>query len=86
MSYCPDWIFDAVAAQVANEFIGQELPLRTVAKKYADGLSEKYDTIAVEELEETAKLAILTRGMKPNGLNENDVQNLVSGFNVEWDD
>ena len=55
MSYCPDWIFDAVAAQVANEFIGQELPLRTVAKKYADGLSEKYDTIAVEELEETAE-------------------------------
>lgn len=41
---------------------------------------------AIEELEETAKLAILTRGMKPNGLNENDVQNLVSGFNVEWDD
>ncbi|MEP2980841.1 MAG: aldolase [Lentilitoribacter sp.] len=41
---------------------------------------------AIEELEETAKLAILTRGMKPNGLNENDVQNLVNGFNVEWDD
>jgi ribulose-5-phosphate 4-epimerase/fuculose-1-phosphate aldolase len=41
---------------------------------------------AIEELEETAKLAILTRGMKPNGLNENDVQNLVNGFNVEWED
>lgn len=41
---------------------------------------------AIEELEETAKLAILTRGMKPNGLNENEVQHLVNGFNVEWDD
>lgn len=41
---------------------------------------------AIEELEETAKLAILTRGMKPNGLNENDVQNLVNNFNVEWED
>ena len=41
---------------------------------------------AIEELEETAKLAILTRGVKPNGLNENEVQHLVNGFNVEWDD
>ena len=41
---------------------------------------------AIEELEETAKLAILTRGMTLYGLNENDVQNLVNGFNVEWED
>lgn len=41
---------------------------------------------AIEELEETAKLAILTRGKNPNGLNENDVLNLVNGFNVEWED
>ena len=55
MSYCPDWIFDAVCAQVANEFIGQELPLRTLAKKYTDELSKKYANITPEEVEECAE-------------------------------
>ena len=58
MSYCPVWIFDAVCAQVASEFLAQELPLRTLAKKYSDGLAQKYTLIAVEELEETAEAFI----------------------------
>jgi len=55
MSYCPVWIFDAVCAQVANEFISQELPLRTLAKKYSDGLADKYALIPVEEFEDAAE-------------------------------
>ena len=55
MSFCPAWIFDAVCAQVASEFISQELPIRTIAKKYTDGLAEKYTPIAVEELEQSAE-------------------------------
>ena len=55
MTYCPNWIFDAVCAQVANEFISQDLPLRNLAKKYTDGLADKYAPIAVEEIEQTAE-------------------------------
>ncbi|MDA8747478.1 aldolase [Litoreibacter sp.] len=41
---------------------------------------------AMEELEETAKLALMTRGMTPNLLNDAQIQGLVRKFGVEWDD
>ena len=41
---------------------------------------------AMEELEETAKLALMTRGMGPNLLSEAQVQGLVRKFEVDWDD
>lgn len=41
---------------------------------------------AIEELEETARLAMLTRGLNPQALSDGDVQALVKKFNVEWDD
>ncbi|MFY0634173.1 MAG: aldolase [Vannielia sp.] len=40
---------------------------------------------AVEELEATAKLALMTRGMNPRGLDDGQVQGLVRKFNLEWD-
>jgi len=40
---------------------------------------------AVEELEETAKLAMLTRGLKPNMLTEAQIREIVDKFDVEWD-
>lgn len=40
---------------------------------------------AVEELEATAKLALLTRGMSPNALNDEQVRAVVSRFDIEWD-
>ena len=40
---------------------------------------------AVEELEETAKLAMLTRGLKPNMLTEAQIRQIVDKFDVEWD-
>ncbi len=41
---------------------------------------------AMEELEETAKLALMTRGMGPTLLSDAQVQGLVRKFGVEWDD
>lgn len=41
---------------------------------------------AVEELEETAKLALLTRGMPVRALSEAQVRAVVEEFDVEWDD
>lgn len=40
---------------------------------------------ATEELEETAKLALLTRGLGPIGLNAGQIADVVDHFDVEWD-
>lgn len=40
---------------------------------------------AMEELEETARLALLTRGMKPKMLTPEQVRDVVEHFNIEWD-
>ena len=41
---------------------------------------------AVEELEENAKLAMLMRGIPARGLTDAQVSDLVTTFDVEWDD
>ncbi len=40
---------------------------------------------AVEELEETSKLALLMRGQSINSLTSSQITQVVSAFNVEWD-
>ncbi|MDJ0992789.1 MAG: aldolase [Dinoroseobacter sp.] len=40
---------------------------------------------AIEELEDTARLALLTRGLNPRGLSPAQVQALVTKFDVDWD-
>jgi ribulose-5-phosphate 4-epimerase/fuculose-1-phosphate aldolase len=40
---------------------------------------------AIEELEETAKLALLTRGLNPRLLSGDQVRDVVESFKVEWD-
>jgi ribulose-5-phosphate 4-epimerase/fuculose-1-phosphate aldolase len=40
---------------------------------------------AIEELEATAKLALLTRGTGARGLDAGQVQDVVTHFGVEWD-
>lgn len=40
---------------------------------------------AIEELEDTARLALLTHGLNPRGLSDDQVQALVTKFDVEWD-
>jgi len=41
---------------------------------------------AIEELEDTARLALLTRGASPKMLSDTQVRDLVTKFNVEWED
>lgn len=41
---------------------------------------------AIEELEDTARLAMMTRHMNARALNDDQVQALVTKFDVEWDD
>jgi ribulose-5-phosphate 4-epimerase/fuculose-1-phosphate aldolase len=41
---------------------------------------------AMEELEETAKLTLLTRGLRPRVLDGAQIREIVDKFDVEWDD
>ncbi|MFL4470368.1 aldolase [Tateyamaria armeniaca] len=41
---------------------------------------------AIEELEDTARLALITRGMSAQRLTDAQVQAVVTKFDVEWDD
>jgi ribulose-5-phosphate 4-epimerase/fuculose-1-phosphate aldolase len=41
---------------------------------------------AAEELEETAKLTLLTRGLNPTLLNQAQINGIVTKFGVQWDD
>lgn len=40
---------------------------------------------AMEELEETARLALITRGLNPRLLDETQIRSVVEHFDVEWD-
>lgn len=40
---------------------------------------------AIEELEETAKLALLTHGLKPKLLTDEQISQIVEKFDVEWE-
>lgn len=40
---------------------------------------------AIEELEATARLALLTRGLQPRLMTEAQLRDVVTTFNVEWD-
>ncbi|MDR6266968.1 aldolase [Roseobacter sp. N2S] len=41
---------------------------------------------AIEELEDTARLALMLRGMNARALSDTQVQALVTKFDVEWDE
>ncbi|MGB7430949.1 MAG: aldolase [Ahrensia sp.] len=40
---------------------------------------------AIEELEDTARLAMITRGLNPRALSDDQVRALVTKFEVEWE-
>ena len=40
---------------------------------------------AIEELEDTARLAIMMRGFQPRMLSENQIASIVDRFEVEWE-
>ena len=41
---------------------------------------------AIEELEDTARLALLTRGLSPRGLTPQQVNAVMTKFDIEWED
>ena len=55
MSYTPDWIFDIAIVRTASEFLSLTQPMDSLAKKYANGLSEIYQEVYFEEILEPAE-------------------------------
>ena len=55
MSYTPDWIFDISIVRTASEFLSLTQPMDSLAKKYANGLSEIYRDVYFEEILEPAE-------------------------------
>jgi ribulose-5-phosphate 4-epimerase/fuculose-1-phosphate aldolase len=45
----------------------------------------EYSVNAIEELEATAKLALILKDAKPIELNENQVRSVINKFNIDWD-
>ena len=44
-NYCPEWIFGVSCAITAKDFLSSENSLNSIARKFAAGLSEKYNEI-----------------------------------------
>ena len=55
---CPSWIYDISVARVASESLSAELPIEAFGTKYANGLTDKYSDVTVEELVESAQLIL----------------------------
>ena len=53
--HCPRFIYEIAVARSASEFLGGEMGLETYSKKYAEGLSEHYEQITVDTVNEAAE-------------------------------
>ena len=77
----------------ANPAMGEAV--RSLAGKIGDagqssgpvvaGLELEAAVFAMKELEETAKLAMMLRGLKPNLLTDLHISDLKTHFNIDWD-
>ena len=54
-NFCPEWIFGVSCAITARDFLSTENSLNSISRKFASGLSEKYNEIKFEEISECAE-------------------------------
>ena len=53
--YCPEWIFGISSAQTAKDFLSTNNSILSISKKFANGLSEKYNEVKFEEILDVAE-------------------------------
>ena len=53
--YCPEWIFGVFAAQTSKEFLSSNSSIASVARKYSNAISEKYNEVKFEEIMDVAE-------------------------------
>jgi len=54
-NFCPEWIFAISAAQTAKDFLSTNNSIISISKKFANGLSEKYNEVKFEEVVDVAE-------------------------------
>ena len=57
--YIPTWMFDAVVADIASQFLRHDLSLSQLALKFSRGLTSKYIEIHLTEFQQTAELLLM---------------------------
>ena len=53
--FCPEWLIGCSAAYTAKGFLYSESSINGFARKFAKGLSEKYEDVYFEEISEIAE-------------------------------
>ena len=48
--FCPEWLIGCSAAYTAKGFLYSESSINGIARKFAKGLSEKYEDVYFEEI------------------------------------
>ena len=48
--FCPEWIFNVLAAQTSKEFLSTNNSIAAISRKYSKAISEKYNEVKFEEL------------------------------------
>lgn len=57
--HCPNWKYEVCVVRAAQEYISSELGLDAYAKKYAEALSESYEAIPFEIIQQPAESILL---------------------------
>ena len=81
--YCPRWLFNLCASMTAYEFIIGDMPIKSYAKKFSDGLNEHYGEIKHEEIESTAEV-MLRFLVEINAENSDELLNAFVYFNLKY--
>lgn len=82
--YCPRWLFNLCATMTAYEFITSDMPIKSYAKKYSNGLNEHYGEIKSEEIESTAEV-MLRFLVDINAENSDELLNAFVYYNLKYD-
>ena len=85
LNYCPDWIFDVIAASVAAEFLRSPLSLVSISKRFSEGMKGVYNEIDVELLSTSSENMILILNEAETGEASVDVLNAFSYFRISFE-
>lgn len=50
MNFCPKWLFDACCGSATSEYLGSDLNIELIGKKYSLVLSEHYDGVEISDM------------------------------------
>ena len=75
--YCPMWVYDCVVSQSVSDFILYGVDLTQPCKKFANGLSDMFEEVSLEELVRSSEVVV--QFLVEEKINENSID-LLSNF------